>query len=265
MLEGLMEILRDERRRSFQELRVRRAARVTPSHAAAEKVLRRHWGGPSLVPCCMEVSAAPPRAARRLHARLAAEEPRFRASRPVPSPASPASAVVESVEPVARKTSISEAETHAPGEVDSFQGDKVVVQVVATVPAVRPPATPVPAVPDLDSRWDDLIQRMASSEKSPASRRGSAGSMDTPPSSARSARSLGIGQERVACLQSLWANQRPKLLAGTWARHGAHRISFALPGCKPMDERDHREEPDADASIDLGSQTPSPTFPGEGC
>ena len=24
------------------------------------------------------------------------------------------------------------------------------------------------------------------------------------------------------------------------------------------------EEPDADASIDLGSQTPSPTFPGEG-
>ncbi|CAL1171692.1 unnamed protein product [Cladocopium goreaui] len=199
-----MEILRDERRRSFQELRVRRAARVTPSHAAAGKVLRRHWGGPSLVPCCMEASAAPPRAARRLHTRLAAEEPRFRASRPVPSPASPASAVVESVDPVARNTSISEAETHAPGEVDSFQGDKVVVQVVATVPAVRPPATPVPAVPDLDSRWDDLIQRIAilpvvmvgeelgipitrdlprgrlaarsralrSSEKSPASRRG---------------------------------------------------------------------------------------------
>ncbi|CAK9092785.1 Putative serine/threonine-protein phosphatase C22H10.04 [Durusdinium trenchii] len=195
---GLMEILQDERRRAFEELRLwRRASGAASRIYTPAAVLWRHYGEVQAVSNRSREIPTPGLSSRHLDERLAeapppllpvsdggsvtSEAPDMGSTTPRLARASPAAVAPPSLQPKMANAS----EEHQ----DFWGRDRHLLG------------------------WGDLIERVRPT--APAA--GKSMTTVSPPLSARSfplsARSLG--QERAIHLQSLWANQRQKLLAGT--------------------------------------------------
>ncbi|CAE7256159.1 unnamed protein product [Symbiodinium sp. CCMP2592] len=203
-IDGLMEMLRAERRQLVKELALRR--RAPWPHPAAAALLRRQWqGGVEGEPptgnrlADQKMPTSPPTSPRRpgrLRERLEEEEDRLRREANI------------SAKPLSK----------AQAQPREKIGEALHVPPVALAGGFPRKSSPSRArdLAGLDSRWSNLLQRVSSDRDLELSQGLQQGpSAPTPPLSARSTTTPRLAKDQLVSLQQLWSEQRKKMLAGT--------------------------------------------------